>query len=429
MLEKGLTSSIIDRYIKSELIRNIIFTFSNRILVLVIGLITSVLIARSLGPVGRGLYAISAMIIALSVQFGNLGLHSINVHFAAKNKTYLPFLFGNSLFFGLFFGAIISISLYFLIQSKVLNYQFSRFSLVITLLTIPFGILYLLLSNLLLGLNKIKTSNYVELGAKIIFTLLILIAFVVFDITANVTIFSFFLSTVISVIWLVFELLKIDKIKFSIAFFFDHFLYAAKSYFSALFSFLQQKITFYFLSQNASLIEIGNYSVANSLFDMLLILPFTVGTILFPKLSSLHTNSSKIELTKKSVFQLSLVMLVICLFIYFTDSFFIQLLYGDKFSAVSLILNNLLPGAILLAITSLLMNYFASIGNPKIVLCAPLISVLVVIFFSYVYDFHLDGILCARINLLGYFSTLIAIIIYFFDTKFQIFSRVTSLLS
>jgi O-antigen/teichoic acid export membrane protein len=427
MLNGRLIGSLFNKYIKSELLKNIIFTFSNRILVLFIGLVTSILIARSLGPEGRGLYAISAMIVALSVQFGNLGLHSINVHFGAKNKSNFPFLFGNSLLFGFFFGSIISVSLYFLILSKVLNYQFSNFSLIITLLTIPFGILYLLLSNLLLGINKIRASNHIELGAKIIFTLLILLSFIFVQITADGTIFSFFLSTVISVLWLIYELLKIDVIKFSISFFSQHFLYAVKSYFSALFSFLQQKITFYFLSQNAILLEIGNYSVANSLFDMLLILPFTVGTILFPKLSSLNSNISKIDLTRKFVFRLSFIMILVCLLIYFTDSLIIQLLYGNKFISVARILNHLLPGAILLTITSLFMNYFASIGNPKIVLIAPVISVFIVVILSYYNRFQLDGILCANINLVGYFSTLLTIILYFLVRKYFTISRITSL--
>ena len=53
-------------------------TFSTRILLIVVSLITSVFVARALGPEGRGLYAIALTVSMLGIQFSNLGLHSSN---------------------------------------------------------------------------------------------------------------------------------------------------------------------------------------------------------------------------------------------------------------------------------------------------------------------------------------------------------------
>src|SRR3972149_6606561 len=60
-------------------------------------LVTSVLVARILGPEGRGLYAVAMAVGAIGVQFGNLGLHASNTYYVARERSLLPALIGNTL--------------------------------------------------------------------------------------------------------------------------------------------------------------------------------------------------------------------------------------------------------------------------------------------------------------------------------------------
>ena len=64
--------------IPPDLTKRVLETFSTRIFLIILSLITSVFVARTLGPEGRGLYAIALTIGMLGVQFSNLGLHSSN---------------------------------------------------------------------------------------------------------------------------------------------------------------------------------------------------------------------------------------------------------------------------------------------------------------------------------------------------------------
>ena len=62
----------------SDFIQKILETFSTRVLLIIFSLATSIIIARSLGPEGRGLYALAITIGTMGVQFTNMGLHSSN---------------------------------------------------------------------------------------------------------------------------------------------------------------------------------------------------------------------------------------------------------------------------------------------------------------------------------------------------------------
>src|SRR3989442_8842856 len=72
-------------------------TFATRVFLIGAGVVASVMVARALGPEGRGLYAVAGALAGVGVQFGNLGLHSANTYFAARDRGLLPRLAGNSL--------------------------------------------------------------------------------------------------------------------------------------------------------------------------------------------------------------------------------------------------------------------------------------------------------------------------------------------
>ena len=99
----------IDKLKSSLFVKNVVLTFSNKVLLLFVGLFTSIAIARFLGPDGRGLYATASVLLGLGIQFGNLGLHSTNIHFSATNEKNSGVLFGNSIVVGFSVGFIISL--------------------------------------------------------------------------------------------------------------------------------------------------------------------------------------------------------------------------------------------------------------------------------------------------------------------------------
>jgi len=81
----------------TELRRNVVETYGTRLFVVTLTFATAVVIARDLGPAGRGFYAVAIAVGAIGVQLSNLGLHLSNTYHVAKNQALLPALIGNTL--------------------------------------------------------------------------------------------------------------------------------------------------------------------------------------------------------------------------------------------------------------------------------------------------------------------------------------------
>jgi O-antigen/teichoic acid export membrane protein len=81
----------------TELRRNILETYGTRVVIIAATFATAVVIARVLGPTGRGFYAVATTIGAIGVQFSNFGLHASNTYYVAKDRALLPALIGNTL--------------------------------------------------------------------------------------------------------------------------------------------------------------------------------------------------------------------------------------------------------------------------------------------------------------------------------------------
>ncbi len=129
-----------------------------------ISLLTAVAMARILGPEGRGFYAIAATAGLLGVQFGTLGLHTSNAYFVASKPDLLPALTGNTLVVGFGLGGLIAAILGTILIASPRLLSIQGATLFLALLSIPFGLTYALLQNLMLGAQDIRGYNVVEIA-------------------------------------------------------------------------------------------------------------------------------------------------------------------------------------------------------------------------------------------------------------------------
>jgi len=103
--------------------------------------------------------------------------------------------------------------------------------------------------------------------------------------------------------------------------------------------------------------QAGYYSVAVTLTDALYMLPVTVGTILFPTLSGMCDDAQRWRFSKRIAGVIGLVMTAIAVITSFGAGRLIQTLYGSAFQPATAAFVWLLPGIVLLSVSSLLMNY------------------------------------------------------------------------
>src|SRR3974390_1420038 len=166
-LSRTLPSGQQPRY-DSDFVRKIAETYATRVGLIAAGLASTVIIARSLGPDGRGIYAVAVATGVLGVQFGNAGMHTANSYFVAREPGLLAPLVGNSLALSFGFGALISCLLATVLHFSPDLLALHGVVLLLALISIPFGLAYLLLQNLMLGLHDVRGYNLLEMVSKIL---------------------------------------------------------------------------------------------------------------------------------------------------------------------------------------------------------------------------------------------------------------------
>ncbi len=354
------------RGIPSDFVNLVAETFVTKLIILGIGLITTVIVARVLGPEGRGFYAVASTIGALGVQFGNLGLHASNTYSVARDRGLLPPLVANTMIVSFVIGGAGSVLIWviFLLWPQIA--PLGGFLLILSLLWIPFGLAYLLLQNLLLGIQNVRAYNTIELVTKAL--ALVFMGLLVLAGTLRVeTFFSVTLATLImGFLWALVSLRGQIKSFFQprFALFKENIRYGIKVYLATFFSFLIMRVNLLMVQYILGPKEVGYYSVAAAMADAMYVLPVVIGTILFPKLSAMTSNEAKWVLTRKLTVLVGLAMAVLVGFAALISREMVRFLYGAAYLPAVPVFRWLMLGVLLLSMTSILSGYIASQNIP-----------------------------------------------------------------
>ena len=354
--------------IGSGILRDISETFATRIVLIVLGVATSVVVTRILGPEGRGLYAVTATITSITIQFGNLGLHASNTYFVARNRSLLPILVANSLFVGSCFGAFCAFLAWaFFALWPQLSLVSGRL-LIVGLASVPFGLVYLLLQNLLLGIRETRAFNAIELSTKVAGLLLIgmVLAFRLVDVLS--LLISALIAVAIGTALTVFRLRRHAHLSFrpSLPQLKMNLQYGTKAYIVAFFSFMVIRIDILLVRHLLGPEQAGFYSVATAMGDAVYLLPVVCGIILFPRLSAMTGGRERFRLFRKGAVLVGSVTALMAIILVPLGHVAVKFLYGRTFLPSVPAFLWLLPGIVALSINTTCMNYFASTGMPLV---------------------------------------------------------------
>ena len=368
-ISENLYSKIAKRLpkqIPTDLVQKILETFSTRILLIVFSLATSIIIARSLGPEGRGLYALAMTIGVLGVQFTNMGLHSSNTFYVARDPNLLSPLMGNSLLISFSMGGLcaVIIGLIFHLFPELAPIQGPI--LYIAIAWIPFGLAYLLNQNLMLGIQQMRSFNKLEIYNKAISIILIVAVLLSGWISPSSLFATSFLALVICLIWSFSILSKhISRpIHLSKSLFKKYLPYGIKAYLGSLVGFLLLRVDILMINHMLGKKEVGLYDIAVNMSDMIYLFPMVVSTILFPKLSGITDIGEKWKLSKNIGTVMLVIMAVICIGVAVLAHPIIQILYGTPFVACAPAFISLIICKFIMAANSIFVTFISSIYVP-----------------------------------------------------------------
>ncbi|HYG74488.1 MAG TPA: flippase [Planctomycetota bacterium] len=351
---------------KSDFVRQVAETLGTRVLLIGVGVVTSVLAARVLGPEARGTFAVAMTIAGIGMQFGNFGLHASNTYFVSEDGSRLAGLTGNSLLVSFGFGIPATILYWLLGQIFPSILPVQGTVLLLALLIVPFGLASMLLQNLLLGIQEIRAYNGIEIATKILGVVLLAALLITKLVTIETVVAATLAVTVATFGTVMYFLMRHTKgsLTCSMAVLKDHLRFGMKPYFSSLLFFLAMRVNVLVTQSILGDKQAGLYAIAMSMADLLMMLPTTVGTIVFPKLVALKEREEKWKLARKTTRTIALIMLASCIAAGFLSESLLHLLYGSEFVPASPVFRALLPGVFAIAVQAVSVQYLNSLGFP-----------------------------------------------------------------
>lgn len=161
---------------KADLFRTSIHTLSTRAVGVVLGLLTSVLIARALGPEGRGAYMYPLVLAAIAVAISHLSLEHANVHLASTRRADLRLLAGNSGLIAILTGSIAVLGMISALLAAPGAFAGVEPGWIVLLaLSIPFGLHQLYMAGLAQLAYRLRALNMNQLIAGLAHLVAILI--------------------------------------------------------------------------------------------------------------------------------------------------------------------------------------------------------------------------------------------------------------
>ncbi len=347
-------------------IKDVSTNFVKQIVMLVSGIITSIVIARVLGPTGKGIYALVMLAPSMLLLSGEFGITTANIFFIGKKKIKRSVLSYNSLIFGLINGVIlvlIFLIIYPFIKDSVFKGVDSVYIYFI-LIIIPFSLTTQYLGGILVGLLKIRQACYITIIQTIINTAgVVTILLVLSGYIMDLLVFSMLMTISL----FVFYVLYIDRLtgftkKFTLKSFKKCFNYGSKGYLANILTFFNYKLDMFMINFFIGITAVGYYSLSVGLAEMIWIIPSSIAFVLFPKVSSLGKYEAS-ELTATVCRHTFFLSLVLCVLAVLFSKYAINIVYGGRFIPSYLPLLLMLPGILANSVSKHLSAYLNGIGK------------------------------------------------------------------
>ncbi|MGH3072959.1 MAG: oligosaccharide flippase family protein [Gaiellaceae bacterium] len=346
------------------MLRQIALTAGTRVGLIVFGLATSIVTARFLGSGGRGDYFFMVTLGALIAQFANLGLPVSNTYFAARDPQRTPQLVANALWISLGVGGGIGVGVALFAHAAGMLQDTPPRYLWIAAALAPPSLFYLLATAILIGRGQIRSFNALELAFRaVLVPALVAAGLVGLGASGFVAV-----SVVVWVAGCAAAALLVGRYA-RLAFAPSRellvvgFRYATKSYLITLLAFVALRGNIFLLRREFGPADLGLYSIAVQIADVLTILPQAVALILFPHL--VRDASERWERTLRAAFWVAGIMVVVCALAAVFSGPVIRLLYGDEFELSTRVLQIMLPSVFALAVSTVLSQYLGAIGVPR----------------------------------------------------------------
>jgi O-antigen/teichoic acid export membrane protein len=357
-----------------QFLRNVGGTIASRGLLVGIGLVTSILLARGLGAAGRGEFAVATAVASIGVQLASVGVHTSSSWSVARDRTQLGPLLSNGLLVSAAVGGLVALMASLVTAAVPSLVPLPTALLVLALASVPVGVANLVGLNLMLGLDRVRAFNVLELGQRVIGAAAIAALVVGGAVSATAAFGSVLAATLIAVLAAFWSLGRTARplrgpdlplLRATAA-------YGLRSYVAALSLFLVLRVDVIIIQLILTDRDVGQYAVAVSLAELAYLVPSTVATLLFPRMASMTDPHERWATARRWAMSIAIGTALVVPVGWLLGEPIIATLYGPDFAGGTGALLWLLPGIVLLSVQTIISHYHYAIGAPSVLVIAPL---------------------------------------------------------
>jgi O-antigen/teichoic acid export membrane protein len=350
-----------------KLIKNSSAILISQIVSFITSLGMGVLIARILGPEGKGTFKLLTLVPMMIAGFSTIGIDVANIYFIGKKKYDINLIVGNSIFITLCMSLLILL-VYPLCIPKFFTFlkvDVPYWLKLSTYLIIPLSLLAAYFSSFLVGLQKIIIRSIIDIIRAILLLVLIGILFLLVhsnELYGVVIINIFIIFFTVILLGMSLKNIISFRPRYNKEVFKDTSSYGIKAYIGNIAHYFNLRLDVFLIAFFLSPKEVGIYSVAVSTAELIWYVPVAISTVLIPTIAGSSRETSK-ALTYNTFRKMLIPFIIMSLVLLFSGKFLIRFLYGEQFLPAFMPLALLLPGVFLMAASGPFGDYIAGSGK------------------------------------------------------------------
>ncbi len=328
--------------------------------------LSGVIIARALGPAGKGTYSLVVLTYAFAVLIGNLGVPVFVASTAGKRRRTPTELLHNSIAVTVVSSVVVAV-VYLVLRrwtgERAALWPFFGILAVVT----PAGLLREHFDALLQGMNRIGRFSVAKVVANAV-TLILLVSFVWRRPAITTAVYCWMGGEVVSTLvalWLVLSVAT-PGIAVSLPLLRQSLKFGAAVCIGSLIGMASLRLDLFLVAYFLDASEVGLYSVAAVASSMIMYLPSAMAVALLPRFSSADANESYALAARGCRF--AVIWGVGCaLFLGVLGGVLISAIYGEQFRPAATAMRILLPGTVIYGLAHITVAYYNGfVGRPFI---------------------------------------------------------------
>jgi O-antigen/teichoic acid export membrane protein len=233
-----------------------------------------------------------------------------------------------------------------------------------TIALAPAALFFLLGTNLLIGIGRIRVFNAFEAGSA--FAALVALGVAALAgagiaglLTASV---AAWWAVALGLLWAL-QRRAHGSLRFNRTTFRSGFRYATKAYVVTLLGFLVLRGNYFLLARLTGPQELGYFSIAGQISDVLALVPTAAAIVIFPNL--VRNRAHSWSATLRAARAVGGALIVLCTVTALVAGPFIDIVFGEDYSPAVSMVRWMLPGVLALGLISVISQHVAAAGLPK----------------------------------------------------------------